>query len=57
MDEVESIISAWFRDMDAAEVSFMRETRPAVPLFPNLEVATLQAEAMESLTRIFITWV
>jgi hypothetical protein len=49
MDEVESIVTAWFRDMDAGEVSFMRETRPAVPLFPDLQVATLQAKAVESL--------
>ena len=34
--------------MDAAEVGFMRETRLAVPLFPDLHVATPQAEALES---------
>jgi len=49
MEEVESIVPAWFRDMDAAEVSFMRETRLAVPLFPDLQVATPQAEALESI--------
>jgi hypothetical protein len=43
MDEVEAIVIAWFRDMDAAEASFMQETRPFVPCFPNLQVATLQA--------------
>jgi hypothetical protein len=36
MEEVESIVLAWFWDMDAAEVSFMRETRLLVPLFPDL---------------------
>ena len=35
--------------MDAAEVGFMRETRLAVPLFPDLHVATPQAEALESI--------
>ena len=40
MEEVESIIPAWFWDMDAAKVSFMRKTRLAVPLFPDLQVAT-----------------
>jgi hypothetical protein len=51
MDEVEAIITAWFRDMDAAEVSFMRETRPFIPLFLDMQVATLQAEAVESLIK------
>ena len=36
MEEVESIILAWFWDMDAAEVSFMRETQLLVHLFPDL---------------------
>jgi len=49
MEEVESIVPAWFWDMDAAEVSFMRETRLLVPLFPDLQVATPQAEALESI--------
>jgi hypothetical protein len=47
MEEVESIVPAWFWDMDAAEVSFMRETCLLVPLFPDLQVATPQAEALE----------
>ena len=49
MQEVESIILAWFWDMDAAEVSFMQETRLLVPLFPDLKVVTPQAEALESI--------
>ena len=49
MEEVESIIPSRFWDMDAAEVSFMRETRLAVPLFLDLHVATPQAEALESI--------
>ena len=49
MEDVESIFLAWFWDMDAAEVSFMCETRLAVPLFPGLQVATTQAEALESI--------
>ena len=35
-EEVESIFLTWFWDMDAAEVSFMRETQLLGPLFPNL---------------------
>ena len=31
MEDVESIFLAWFWDMDAAEVSFMRETRLLMP--------------------------
>ena len=49
IEEVEFIIFAWLWDMDAAEVSFMRETRLLVPLFPDLPVATPQAEASESI--------
>jgi hypothetical protein len=49
MEEVESIVLAWFWDMDSAEVSFTRETRIIVPLFPDLQVATPQAEALESI--------
>ena len=33
MEDVESIFLAWFWDMDAAEVSFMRETHLLVPFF------------------------
>ena len=49
MEDVESIFLAWFWDMDAAEVSFMRETHLLVPLFPDLHVATSNAEALESI--------
>jgi hypothetical protein len=49
MEEVESIVFAWFWDMDAAKVSFMRETSLLVPLFPDLQVANPQAEALESI--------
>ena len=49
MEDVESIFLAWFWDMDAAEVSFMRETQLLVPLFPDLQVATPNAEALESI--------
>ena len=49
MEEVESIFLAWFRDMDAADVSFMRETQLLVPLFPDLQVATPNAKALESI--------
>ncbi len=49
MEEVESIFVAWFWDMAAAEVSFMRQTRLLIPLFPDLQVATPQAEAMYSI--------
>ena len=48
MEDVESIIVACCRLMDAAEGSFMRETRCTPPLFPYLDVATLHAEAVES---------
>ena len=48
-EEVESIFLDCFWDIDAAEVSFMRETRPTFPLFPNLNVATPQVEAVESI--------
>ena len=34
--------------MDAAELGFMHETRRALPLFPDLDVATPRAEALES---------
>ena len=49
MEDVESIFLAWFWDMDAAEVSFMRETQLLVPLFLDLHVATSKAEALESI--------
>ena len=49
MEDVESIFLAWFWDMDAAEVSFMRETQLLVPLFPDLQVATPNAEALKSI--------
>ena len=49
MEEVESIFLAWFWDMDAGEVSFMREIRLLVPLFLDLHVATSKAEALESI--------
>ena len=49
MDDVESILLAWFWDMDAGEVSFMRETHLLVPLFLDLHVATSKAEALESI--------
>ena len=48
MDDVGSILLAWFWDMDAGEVSFMRETHLLVPLFPDLHVATSNAKALES---------
>ena len=49
MEDVESIVLTWFWEMDAGEVSFMRETRLLVPLFPDLQVATPQAKALESI--------
>ena len=49
MDDVESILLAWFWDMDAGEVSFMHETHVPVSLFPDLHVATSNAEALESI--------
>ena len=49
MEDVESIILACCRFMDAAEGSFMRETWLALPLFPDLDVATHHAEAVESI--------
>ena len=49
MDDVESILLAWFWDMDEGEVSFMRETHLLVPLFLDLHVATSKAEALESI--------
>ena len=49
MEEVQSIVLAWFWDMDAAEVSFMQETRLLIPLFPDLQVAAPQDEALESI--------
>ena len=49
MDDVESILLAWFWDRDAGEVSSMRETHLLVPLFPDLHVATSNAEALESI--------
>ena len=49
MDEIESIFLAWFWDMDATKVIFMRETHLLVPLFPDLHVATSNAEALESI--------
>ena len=49
MDDVESILLAWFWDMDAGEVSFMHETHLLVPLFLDLHVATSKAEALESI--------
>ena len=50
MEDVESIFLAWFWDMDAAEVSFMCETRLLVPVFPDLQVATPNAKALESIS-------
>ena len=47
MEDVESIFLAWFWDMDAAEVGFMRETHLPVPSFPDLHVATSNVEALE----------
>ena len=49
MDNVESILLSWFWSMDAAEVSFMRETHLLIPLFPDLHVATSNAEALRSI--------
>ena len=49
MEDVESIFLAWFWDLDAAEVSFMRETHLLVPLFLDLHVDTSKAEALESI--------
>ena len=49
MEEVESIVPALFWDMDAAEVCFMQKTRLLVPLSPDQQVATPQAEALESI--------
>ena len=49
MDDVESILLAWFWDMDVGEVSFMRETHLLVPLFPDLHVATSNDEVLESI--------
>ena len=49
MDDVESILLAWFSDMDAGEVNFMRETHLLVPLFPDLHMATSNVEALESI--------
>ena len=49
IEDVESILLAWFWDMDAGEVSFMHETHLLVPLFPDLHVATSKAEALESI--------
>ena len=49
MEEVESIVLAWFWDMDAGEVSFMRETHLLVPLFPDLHVAPSNAKALDSI--------
>ena len=48
MEDVESIVRTSFRLMDAAEVGFMPETRRALPSFLDLDVATPQAEALES---------
>ena len=49
MDDVESIVLACCRLMDATEGSFMRETWLALPLFPDLDVATHHAETVESI--------
>ena len=49
MDDVESILLAWFWDMDAGEVSFMRETHLLVPLFPDLHVPPLMLKILESI--------
>ena len=49
MDDVESILLAWFWDLDAGEISFMRLTHLLVPLSPDLYVATSKAEALESI--------
>ena len=51
MEEVESIVLACCRLMDATEGSFMRETWLALPLFPDLDVATHHAESVESTTQ------
>ena len=48
MDDVESIIRTCCRLLDAVEVSFMAESRHALPLFLDLDVATPHAEAYES---------
>ena len=48
MEDVESILLAWFWDMDAAEVSFMRETHLLVPLM---------LKPWRASSRIFIVWV
>ncbi len=49
MDDVESILLAWFWDKDTGEVSFMHKIHLLVPLFPDLHVATSNAEALESI--------
>ena len=49
MEDVQSILLAWFWDMDAAEVSFMRETHLLVLLFPDLHVATSNAATLENI--------
>ena len=49
MDDVESILLAWFWDMDVGEVIFMHETHLLAPLFLDLHVATSKAEALESI--------
>ena len=57
MEEVESIFLAWFWDMDAPEVSFMRETQLLVPLFPDLWWPPLMLKPWRASSRIFIMWV
>ena len=49
MDDVESILLAWFWDMDAGEVSFMRETHLIVLLKPEQQETTSTAESLESI--------
>ena len=48
MDDVESIARTSYQLMDTAEVGFMPETRHTLPSFLDFDVATPQAEALES---------
>ena len=49
MEDVESIFVAWFWDLHAVKVSFMHETHLLLPLFPDMHVATSNAEDLESI--------
>ena len=49
MEDVQSILLAWFWDLDAGEVSFMCETHLLVPLFLDMHMATSKAEALDSI--------